>query len=87
MFQTNILQEFLKNVDKKILGSLTFLMVTHWLQIPHFLWAGDCFLNGEIICNQYGPIVDFGLYGVDLIEIPAIIVVTLLFIARYKNRK
>lgn len=80
-------KNFLKRIDKKILGSLTFLMITHWLQIPHFLWTADCFLDGELICNQYGPIVDFGLYGVDLLEIPAIIVVTLAFIARYKNRK
>lgn len=78
-------KNFLKRIDKKILGSLTFLMFTHWLQIPHFLWTADCFLDGEMICNQYGPIVDFGLYGVDLLEIPAIFVVTLAFIARYKN--
>jgi len=62
-------------------------MFTHWLQIPHMLWAGDCFLDGNLICNQYGPIVDFALYGVDLLEIPAIIVVTLAFLARYGNRK
>ena len=62
-------------------------MVTHWLQIPHFIWANDCFQHHDIICTKFHPVIDWLLYSVDLIEIPAIIVVTLVFIARYKNRK
>ena len=62
-------------------------MITHWLQFPHFAWAGDCGFNQATIFGSLGPFFNFMLYAIDLIEIPAIIVVTLAFIARYKNRK
>ena len=81
-----VIKSFLDKADKKILVSLSFLMVTHWLQIPHFLWGGDAILKTGSV---YGvdPVYDFFLYSIDLIEIPAIIAVTISFIARYKNKK
>ena len=81
-----IINRFFDSSDKKILASLSFLMVTHWLQIPHFLWGGDAILKTGSV---YGvdPVYDFFLYSIDWIEIPAIIAVTISFIARYRNTK
>jgi hypothetical protein len=81
-----VLRKFYRWYESKLTHAIGFLFVTHILQIPHFLWAGDCFLDGEIICQQYGIIVDFILYGIDLIEIPALINVTIIFIIQLKKK-
>ena len=33
------------------------------------IWAGDCFMQFNLVCNQHGPFIDFLLYGIDLIEL------------------
>ena len=81
-----IINKFFDFADKKILLSLSFLMVTHWAQIPHFIWGGDAILKSGIVYDV-NPVWDYALYSIDLIEIPAIIAVTISFIARYKNKK
>ena len=81
-----IISRFFDKADDKILLSLSFLMVTHWLQIPHFIWGGDAILKTGSVYNV-NPVWDFVLYSIDLIEIPAIIAVTISFIARYRNKK
>ena len=70
----------------KIVHAIGFLFITHILQIPHFIWAGDAWLQSGYVAHLH-PILDFLLYGIDLIEIPALINVTLLFIAQLRKRK
>ena len=70
--------------SRKTTASLGFLLFTHLIQIPHFVWAGDAYLQTGYISHLH-PVFDFILYGADLLEIPAIIVVVSAFIARLKR--
>lgn len=69
--------------EKRLTQSLGFLVFTHLMQIPHMVWSGDVYLQTGMI-SRINPVMDFILYGVDLLEIPAIIAVTLSFVARLK---
>ena len=56
----------------KLKENLIFLLIIHLLQIPHMIWAGDCFMQFDLVCNQHGPILDFLLYGIDLLELASL---------------
>ena len=73
----------LKWWEKKLVYSLGFLLVSHLLQIPHMVWNADVYMELGLI-SRINPVLDFFLYGIDLLEIPAIVAVTLSFIARFK---
>jgi hypothetical protein len=56
-----------------------------YLQIPHFIWAGDAFLQLGII-TRINPVLDFLLYGVDLIELIPITAITLAIISKLRHK-
>ncbi len=81
------LRRFWNWYQTKTLHAIGFLFITHILQIPHMIWAGDAYLQTGTVAYIH-PVLDLFLYGIDLIEIPALINVTLLFYAQVKrNRK
>ena len=78
-----ILERYFNWWDKKLLkASLGFLVFTHIAQIPHFLWGGDVIVQTGYV-YAVDPIYDIILYSIDLIEIPAIVIVVHNFIGRY----
>ncbi len=77
---------FLQWWESKLIASLGFLLITHLLQIPHMVWNADMYMEIGLV-SRVNPVLDFLLYGVDLLEIPAIVAVTISFIARYKYHK
>lgn len=80
-----MLNRFWSWYQTKLTHALGFVFITQVLQIPHFIWAGDAYLQTGVI-SYIHPALDFMLYGIDLIEIPSLINVTLLFIAHLKNK-
>lgn len=36
------------------------------------IWAGDCFMQFNLVCNQHGLVIDFLLYGIDLLELASL---------------
>ena len=82
----NQIKRFWSWYETKFTHAIGFLFITHILQVPHFIWAGDAYLQTGYI-SYIHPVLDFFMYGVDLIEIPALINVTILFIAQLKKRK
>ena len=54
--------------EKQLMGSLAFLLMVHVVQIPHMVWAADTYLQLGII-SRIHPVLDFILYGVDLVEL------------------
>ncbi len=78
------LNRFWNWYQTKTKHAIAFLFFTHILQIPHMIWAGDVYLATGMI-SYINPVYDFILYGIDLIEIPALINVTLLFFASLKR--
>ena len=79
-----LIDEFLKRWENKMAIPLGFLVVTHLLQIPHFIWGGDAIIQSGSV---YGVGIEWDiiLYSIDLIEIPAIFVVCLSFIAKVRS--
>lgn len=71
--------------QSKLTISIAFLFFTHILQIPHMLWAADAYLQTGTVAYVH-PVLDFFLYGIDLIEIPALINVTILFIMQLRKK-
>lgn len=58
--------------EKRILGSVILIAVIQFIQIPHMVWNADLMLQSGLI-SRIHPILDWFLYGVDLIEIVSII--------------
>ena len=76
---------FLEWWERRLTASLGFLVFTHVAQIPHMIWNADMYLElGNI--SRVSPVLDFFLYGVDLLEVPAIIAVLMSFIARLRHK-
>ena len=82
----SFINRFLDWYKTKTSWALAFLFVTHIIQIPHMVWVGDVYLQTGTIAFIY-PVADFLLYGIDLIEIPNILNVTLLFFAHVRKGK
>lgn len=72
--------------SRHVLESIVITATILYLQIPHMLWVGDLWwFSGQYIAGINTP-VDFFLYGVDLIEIMAIINITFLIYAKLRER-
>ena len=80
-----MIRRFLEWWETKLLITSGLMSLILILQIPHFLWAGDVLAKTGTV---YGvnPILDFILYGIDLIEIPLIALALLNFMA-YLQKK
>jgi len=77
---------FWKWYSSKLVHSVTITLIVHLLQIPHFIWAGDVYLRIGMI-SYINPVIDFLLYGIDLIELPSLFNVLLLWLYHVKNKK
>ena len=54
--------------DRQITKSLIITAIIIYIQIPHMVWNADLYLEAGMISRVH-PILDFFMYGVDLIEI------------------
>ena len=71
--------------ENKILGSIVIIAIIQFIQIPHMVWNADMMLEmGNI--SRVHPIIDWFLYGVDLIEIVSIINVGMIMFSLLKTR-
>jgi hypothetical protein len=84
-FLKNPISRFLDWFDKHTTENLLLIAFITYLQIPHFVWAGDAILKTGFVFGA-NPILDFFLYGIDLIEVIPMVSLTLLVIAKIKNR-
>lgn len=72
--------------ENKILGSIIIIAIIQFIQIPHMIWNADMMLETGII-SRVNPIIDWLLYGVDLIEIISIINVGMIMFSLIKKRR
>ena len=72
--------------ENKILGSIIIIAIIQFIQIPHMIWNADRMLETGII-SRVNPIIDWLLYGVDLIEIISIINVGMIMFSLIKKRR
>ena len=70
--------------DRHITESLFLTAVIIYIQIPHMIWNADLYLEMGMI-SKINPVLDFFLYGVDLIEIIPMINIGLLIFSRFRK--
>jgi hypothetical protein len=81
----NVWTRFWNWYENKILGSIILIAIIQFIQIPHMVWNADMMLEmGNI--SRIHPIIDWFLYGVDLIEIVSIINVGMIMFSLLKKR-
>lgn len=80
-----ILNRFWNWYQTKIVEATGFLLVTHVLQIPHWIWSHEQF--GSDFFPDLPIWLDYLFWSVDLIEMPALLNVILLFIANVKRKR
>ncbi len=77
---------FWKWYEDKILGSIIIIAIIQFIQIPHMIWNADLMLQTGIV-SRINPVLDWLLYGVDLIEIVSIINVGMIMFSLIKKRR
>jgi len=82
----NAWSKFWKWYEDKILGSIIIIAIIQFIQIPHMIWNADMMLQVGMI-SRVNPVIDWLLYGVDLIEIISIINVGMIMFSLIKKRR
>jgi hypothetical protein len=81
----NLVTRFLDWYEKHIVKSLIVTAIILYLQIPHFVWGGDALLTTGLVYNV-NPMLDFLLYGIDLLELIPIIGITIAIISKMRHK-
>ena len=84
-----MITRFLEWYDRRMTESLSISAVILYLQIPHTITAAECFFgdHNSTMLFVKNIVLDFLLYGIDLLEMIPIIGITLTIIARIKHGK
>ena len=85
----NKIFEILSNsflIKLNIIIPTLIIAIIQFIQIPHMVWNADIMLEAGIISRVH-PIIDWFLYGVDLIEIISIINVGMIMFSLIKKRR
>jgi len=72
--------------ENKILGSVIIIAIIQFIQIPHMIWNADLMLEAGYVSRVH-PLIDWLLYGVDLIEIVSIVNVGMIMFSLIKKRR
>jgi len=82
----NVWNKFWNWYENKILGSIVIIAIIQFIQVPHMVWNADIMLEAGIVSRVH-PVIDWFLYGVDLIEIISIINVGMIMFSLIKKRQ
>ena len=82
----NAWNKFWNWYENKILGSIILIAIIQFIQVPHMIWNADIMLEAGIVSRVH-PVIDWFLYGVDLIEIISIINVGMIMYSLIKKRR
>jgi hypothetical protein len=72
--------------ERHITESLFLTAFIIYLQIPHMIWNADLYLEAGMISHVH-PILDFFLYGVDLVEVFPMINIGFLIYSRIRKSR
>ena len=72
--------------ERHITESLAITALIIYIQIPHMIWNADLYLEAGMISHIH-PILDFFLYGVDLVEIFPMINIGFLIYSRIRKSR
>lgn len=71
--------------ERNLTKSLLVTAIIIYIQIPHMVWNADLYLEMGMISHVH-PILDFFLYGVDLIEVLPMINLGLIIYSRVRSK-
>ena len=70
--------------ERHMTESLALTALIIYMQIPHMIWNADLYLEAGMISHVH-PVLDFFLYGVDLIEVFPMINIGFLIYSRIRK--
>ena len=82
----NAWNKFWQWYENKVLGSVIVIAVIQFIQVPHMVWNADIMLEAGIVSRVH-PVLDWFLYGVDLIEIVSIVNVGMIMFSLINKRR
>ena len=85
---TNVITKFLDWYEKHMAKSLIISAVILYAQIPHTITAAECFFGDHDHTLIFGKniILDFLIYGIDLLELIPIIGITIAIVSKVRHR-
>ena len=72
--------------EKHTTESLLVTAIIIYMQIPHMVWAGDVYLQTGLISHIH-PLLDFFLYGIDLVEIIPMVNIGMILYSKLRAKK
>lgn len=82
----NVWQRFWNWYDRHLTESLFLTAFVIYIQIPHMVWNADLMLETGLNIARVNPILDFFLFGIDLVEIFPMINLGLVIYARLRKK-
>ena len=85
---TSVITKFLDWYEKHMAKSLIISAVILYAQIPHTITAAECFFGDHDHTLIFGKniILDFLIYGIDLLELIPIIGITIAIVSKVRHR-
>jgi len=83
----NIIKRFWNWYEDKVITALIPSTIILWLQIPHTYTAADCWFDLGLGAIHADPILDFFLYGIDLLEAIPILGNTMALYVEIRRRR
>ena len=85
---TSVITKFLDWYEKHMAKSLIISAVILYAQIPHTITAAECFFGDHDHTLILGKniILDFLIYGIDLLELIPIIGITIAIVSKVRHR-
>ena len=80
---------FLDWYERHVVESVLITAIILYLQIPHTITAAECFFGNHSDAYIFGKneVLDFLLYGIDLLELIPIVSITLILISNLRHHK
>ena len=83
--QMNTWDRFWTWYERHTTKSLLVMAIIIYIQIPHMIWNADLYLELGMI-SRTNIVLDFFLYGVDLIEVIPMISVAMMIYAKVRKQ-
>ena len=65
----NVWERFWQWYERHLTESLLLTAVVIYIQIPHMIWNADLMLETGLEIAHVNPVLDWFLYGIDLVEV------------------
>lgn len=82
----NAWTKFWQWYERHLTESLLLTAIVIYIQIPHMVWNADLMLETGLNIARVHPVLDFFLYGIDLVEVFPMINLGLVIYSRLRKK-